>query len=618
MALTLLNLSEARAAGVPLKPENGLNGAPPLHGAPALDGAPVTTKRAVDPTMGMPVGAGTMGGFQAARINRLTGDWAAWSRSADQELFTDLRILRARARQLALNNPLAARYLQLLRQNIVGPEGILFASKIEAPEEKAKRKKKPATVAAVNPDGTPKVNPDGTPAMVPVTEPLPVPVQTGPINGSNVDAINEAIETAWFDWCKLGNCTVGGKQTWTELLNQIVETMGREGEVVIRKVHGSQYKNGFALQLLDNDQLDDTMLQLRPGPGGNEVRLGVEVDGLGKPVAYYLWDGNPYESFSATVNKKRIPAEQVLHVYIQHRAGQSRGYPWIAPAMFDVKMLDGYLEAEVLAARVGANQCMLLESDLGDDYIGAGDGPDGSGYQNVGGTTQMNLEPATINTLPPGTKAVAFKPEHPAGAFPAFLKSVIRFIASGLGVAYTTLSNDLEGVSYSSARVGMLDERDHWSTLQRFVIDHVCVPVFEEWLRSALLRGQLKGVPLNFDLVNQAKWEGRSWDWVDPHKDAQGQVLAIQNGLTTHTKALAEQGMDFEATMKQLAKEKAYITKLGLKLGTDAQGKADSEVNNAEPFAVPNPGKPPTGPGGGEGADDQAYTSGKKTAPPGE
>lgn len=586
MELTLLNLSEARAA------------------------LPVTTKRELDKTMGMPIGAGTMGGFQAARINRLTGDWAAWSRSADQELFTDLRILRARSRQLAINNPLAARYLQLLRQNIVGPEGILFASKIEAPEVKAKHVKKPA----VNPDGTPKLNPDGTPAMAP--EPLPVPVMTGPINGNNVEAINETIEAAWQDWCKLGNCTVDGKQTFTELLNEIVETMGREGEVVIRKVRGGQYKNGFALQLLDNDQLDDTMLQLR-GFGGNSVRLGVEVDALAKPVAYYLWDGNPYESFSAVVSKKRVPADQVLHVFIQHRAGQSRGYPWIAPAMFDLKMLDGYLEAEVLAARVGANQCMLLESDMGEGYTGAGDGPDGEGYQNAGGTQQMNLEPATINQLPPGMRAVPFKPEHPAGAFPAFLKSVIRFIASGLGVAYTTLSNDLEGVSYSSARVGMLDERDHWSTLQRFVIDHICVPVFEEWLRSALLRGNLKGVPVNFDLVNQGKWEGRSWDWVDPHKDAQGQVLAIQNGLTTHTKALAEQGMDFEATMKQLAKEHKFIAGLGLKLGTDVQGKADSEVDDAEPFAVPNPGKPPTGPGGGEGADDQAYADGTKKAPKG-
>ena len=570
MALTLLDLSEARAGlplntSTPLKPENGLNGAP----APA----PALTKRAADPFVGIPTGVGMVGAFQAARINRLTGDWASWSRSADQELFTDGRILRARARQLAINNPLAARYLQLIRQNVVGPEGILFASKIEVSTKLASQKE--------------------------------------------VDAINETIEAAWKVWCKLGNCTVDGKQSFDEMVSGLVECLGREGEILVRKVHGAKYKNGFAVQVLDPDQLDDTMLQLRPGPGGNEVRLGVEVDGLGKPVAYYLWDGNPYESFSATVNKKRIPAEQVLHVFIQHRPGQSRGYPWMAPAMMTTKMVDGYSEAEVVAARMHANQCLMLESEMGEGYRGAGDGPDGTGYQNAGGSTQMTMEPGSIFELPPGMKPFAFNPQHPNTAFPSFMKSMIQFIASGLGVAYTTLSNDLEGVSYSSARVGMLDERDHWSTVQKFVIDHVCVPIFEEWLRSALLSGQLKGVPLNFDLVNQGKWEGRSWDWVDPHKDAQGQILAIQNGLTTHTKALAEQGMDFEATMKQLKKEKDLLTKLGLKLGTDAMGKADSEVNSAEPFAVPNPGKPPTGPGGGEGADDQAFASGTKKAPAG-
>ena len=63
-------------------------------------------------------------------------------------------------------------------------------------------------------------------------------------------------------------------------------------------------------------------------------------------------------------------------------------------------------------------------------------------------------------------------------AFADFHASVLRSVASGLGISYVTLANNLEGISYSSIRQGATEERDNLRVIQRFLIQHLAEPVF--------------------------------------------------------------------------------------------------------------------------------------------
>jgi capsid protein len=74
--------------------------------------------------------------------------------------------------------------------------------------------------------------------------------------------------------------------------------------------------------------------------------------------------------------------------------------------------------------------------------------------------TQMDAEPLLIQELLPGQEFAEFNPTHPTTAYKDFMKAVLRSIARGLGMAYTTLTGDLEAVNYSSIRAGLLSERD--------------------------------------------------------------------------------------------------------------------------------------------------------------
>jgi capsid protein len=90
----------------------------------------------------------------------------------------------------------------------------------------------------------------------------------------------------------------------------------------------------------------------------------------------------------------------------------------------------------------------------------------------------MQADPGTFHNLPAGVDFKGFEPQFPSNDFESFHKSILRGIASGLGVSYTSLSNDLEATSYSSIRQGALEERDFYKNITSFVIEHFIRPVF--------------------------------------------------------------------------------------------------------------------------------------------
>jgi capsid protein len=64
--------------------------------------------------------------------------------------------------------------------------------------------------------------------------------------------------------------------------------------------------------------------------------------------------------------------------------------------------------------------------------------------------------------------------------------------------------------------------------------------------------------------MSDPDWNVRGWEWVDPLKDINASVVAIENGLSTRTLELAKQGLDFEEVLDQLAFEKDLAAEKGV------------------------------------------------------
>lgn len=522
MPLTLLDLSEAKRALRPLAAKRTLT---PNNMQAILSGA-----------------GNTFGGFGAAKPGRLTADWSRIPRAADQILRIDLRFLRARAREQQINSPIAAKFLQMLRTNLVGPHGIQIAFKVEKQRQR-----------------------DSNEALD--------------------DKTNEELQRAWKKWQRREYCTIHGKYTWKDVCRMASDAIGRDGEFIVKKIYVPKQQNpfGFTLQLIQADQLDDNYNRIG-SPKQNQVRLGIEVDRYQKPLFYHLFEGNPYETGMGAANRIPVPADQIYHFFIPRFIGQTRGYPLLAPVMYDMKMLDGYFEAELIAARSGAMMVGAIEQDAPEEFAGDGDMQDGA--------TKLDVENGMFIQLPRGAKLNSVTPEHPTSAFNPFVERSLRLIASGMGVAYHELGNDLAGVNYSSGRLGVLEERDYFMELQNLMIDALCRPVYEDWIKFALLNG---AVDLPFDPDRYTDDEAvefipRRWPWVDPLKDSQAAIADVQNAFDTHSGILHAHGKDWRKIYKQLAVEQAYADELGIEIGTDIRGDALSEINDGSPEEEGSPG----------------------------
>jgi len=513
-----------------------------------------TAKRSMtsESTLGQLGGGSGWMGFNAAKNSRLQNDWPSASRSADQDLVVDLRKLRSRARQQAINSPIATKFLGMVRSNVVGRHGVKLAFKVPAA-----RKTKG--------------------------------------NGGLDEITNETLRQAWHEWGKKGSCTVCGRYSWRDLQRLIVEDTARDGEQLLRKVYVPKSVNpfGFQLQLIDADQLDDTYNQLAAA-NETQIRMGVEVDGNQKPLAYYLFKGNPYEVSFGSAQRVRVPADQIIHWFIAHRTGQTRGYPWFASSMSQLNMLDGYFMAELTGARISSSLLMSIqtEGDNGDDEF-EGDG------LNADGTKAIDINGGTALEMPAGQKLVNNTPSHPTNAFEGFVKQSGRLISSGMNVAYHKLCNDLAGINYSSGRLGELEERDFWMEMQTSLIDNVLEPVYDAWLKSALLN---RAVDLSFGdskrfMGTSLKWEPRRWPWVDPLKDVQASTLLVQNGFDTNASILESQGKDLEDVYAERKREQDLADNLGLKFGTDIRGEGTSEVNSGADTVESGEDEPNSGTG---------------------
>lgn len=471
-----------------------------------------------------PARRGAVHGYAGAAHSRLTQDWYAQLLSSDAHIKRALRTLRGRSRQLVRDNPHAVSFVNLLKSNIVGPDGVRLQSQVRAPDGSLSNEAK---------------------------------------------ALNHRIEESFGRWGEHGACTVDGGLSWVDVQDLAVETMAVDGEYLIRTHEGFDNEFGFALQFLDADQLDE-QYNRSATTGANEIRMGVEVDGFGRPVAYWCWNGHPNDINVRAAGRVRVPASQILHGFRRQRPGQTRGVPWTTPVMFRLNMIDGYEEAEVVAARSGAAKPIYFETKdesadtSGDEDAPSGDAEDGTLDDSGRPLMRMEIEPGVAEQLPYGVVPHQMDPTHPTTAYPAFIKAQLRAVAAGLGVSYNALANDLESVSYSSLRGGALQERDLYRKGHRLLTEQLNRPVFRRWLPMAALTGAVQ-LPTS-EARKWAKdiWQPRGWTWVDPESDIAAEEAGIGLGVRTRRAICSERGVDFEEVLQQLAEEERMAEEYGV------------------------------------------------------
>lgn len=470
-------------------------------------------------------------GFSAADYSRVTASLNGESDHIMRTLRYQGKALRARSRQVVSNTPYGAKFEQMVVSNICGPTPFRLQAKIKNNRGK---------------------------------------FDTG---------ANEMIESGWTAWGKPGACDFEGRLSFADVQRLIARILARDGEYLVRVWEGSQAGPfGLQLQVLDVDRLDEDKNE--DLPNGNTIIAGVEVDGNGRTVAYHLLKRKPRDWQLGVVREYvRIPADQILHGFLPMYAEQVRGVPWMYAAILQLHRLGLFSEAAIIAAQVGASKMGFYQQRGGDQFA-----PDDA-KKDARGNFVQDAEPGEFAIVPEGWEFKDWNPNYPDAQVGPFIKACLRGTASALGVSYHSLANDLEAVNFSSARAGVLEEREQWMLLQAWMVEHFHEQVYQRWLRNAILRRKLPFALDRMDKYQAVYFQPRRWQWVDPKKDVEANIAAIKWGLKSRTEVVAETGRDIEDVMDQLAMEKALAEEKGVAIaeeGSSTEPEEDMEDSDEE------------------------------------
>lgn len=478
--------------------------------------------------------------FAACEVSETLGPWHWDGGFSNQEISMALASMRSHSRDMHKNNGDFKRFITLFTTNVIGHNGFYFKSEA--------------------------------------------------IKGDNDLALDAdaafRLEYHFNRWAKNRKwADVTGVKTFPAICRLAAIHWARDGEAFIFIDRAAQNPYGVSLRIIRPDACPEWLN--RQTNDGNVIRNGVEVNpDTFRPVAYWfdarqednsvpiLWNGRNY-------NLKRIPARDILHIFTQYDECQTRGVPLSHAALKTGKMLEEFNEAELVAARDEANWLGVFHAPLGrEDEIKQLD--EDAGEQ---GNLRRHSRKGHDVVLPQGWNYEAKVPQHPNREVTAFKATMKRDLANAFDVEYANFANDWSGVSYSSVRAGTISERDHWLTLQSDFIDQCCTPFFRVWLESFLsLQASGNFRMSDYNRLSEHTFRGRRWQWVDPMRDVNAAVVAVQNGWKTDAQIAAEYGGDIDDNLEEVAR----LNNLKKKLGISTTAKETPVVDNEESEANEN------------------------------
>lgn len=350
-------------------------------------------------------------GYEGASKSKRLSRWKTSNTSANAETWGGLSTLRSRSRDLRRNNPYAARGIQVITSNVVGP-GIQVQFRKPGSDLK-------------------------------VTTPL---------------------EERWWNWAHTPAIDYDGRHNLFGLQRLISDCVVESGEVLVRRRILSGLAFPVQYQVLEPDFLDTTV---SIGLNGNVVIQGVEFDAQGKRVAYHLFEthpgGNGLDFKPISTKTNRIPASEVYHIFRMDRPGQARGVPWLAPCIVRIKDLDDYEDAQLTRQKIAA--CFVaFVRDIDPNAADSGFGAEGEDCD-----ASEKVEPGMIEDLP-ANKQVEFGNPPGVEGYKDYVMVHLHAIAAGLGITYSALTGDLSQVNFSSGRMGHLEFQRNIDTWRKEII----------------------------------------------------------------------------------------------------------------------------------------------------
>lgn len=380
----------------------------------------------------------------------------------------------------------------------------------------------------------------------------------------------------WADNPRL--CDVNERLTWGQIQAEIRRTSLVSGDVLVVNRNDSRTLLP-KIQLIDGGRVQQP---LDVPQGGNKIVQGVEIDSLGRHVAFWVRQDDG--------TSKRLPAwgeksgrRLAWLVYgCDKQLEDTRGKPLLSLVLQSLKEIDRYRDSVQLKATINAMLAMFIKRD--EDKPGtalmtggavrrtteAANGPAGVS-QEQRRFAMMEQHPGIVmEQLQKGETPHGFQSNGTDEKFGDFEAAIMSVVAWGNGVPPEILTLSFNS-NYSASQAAVNEFKLGMNVTRNDFGASACQPVYVEWLISEALSGKIRANgfleawrdPKQYDIFGawtSASWLGQIKPAVDQSKLVAGYEQQCQAGFMTRDQASRElNGSKYSKNVQKLKRENAAL-----------------------------------------------------------
>lgn len=459
--------------------------------------------------------------------------WTPEARTADGDTLVNLSLIRSRSRDLIRNNPVAKGVVDTIISGVLG-SGLRMISAVNG------------EVLGLTPE--------------------------------QVTEVDGKIEREFSLWAESHYCDIERSMDFYGLQKMCLYQQLEAGDVFsILTSRESQTPYQFTLNILEAEQCATPQKYAY----SDNLKGGVKKDSYGSPVSYFFLKGRRlstpsllnenYTVMQYANEYAEVPVwnkagfKQVVHLFEKTRPGQSRGVPLLAPVMEQLKQLERYAGAELMAAVISGMFTVFVHDDeLRDMPV--------YGRQTAANKTndgELALGSGTIVQLKGGKRIETVNPTRPNSQFQPFFEAIIKQISMGLNLPFEIVVKHFTS-SYSASQGAMLEAWRYFRDKRENFVRYFCAPVYERFFTEAVAKGRIEAPGFNTDPLKRKAWLSCEWigparGMIDEVKEVSAAAERVALGISTlKIEAIRLMGQDWYKILPEIIRESEIIKSKGI------------------------------------------------------
>jgi lambda family phage portal protein len=359
------------------------------------------------------------------------------------------------------------------------------------------------------------------------------------------------VKKIWKDWAESTSCDWYEKSTIYGLQSLVMKEIAEGGDVLIIKRRVKPTGDNILpikIQVLEGDFLDHSKDTMTNDDGGYN-RLGVKYDKLGQLLGYWVYDQHPTDGTGnfTKLDSFFIPKSDCLHVFELLRIGQVRGVPMGIASFIKLSDFSDYEDAQLMRQKVAACFSAFVSGD------------ETSGEGNL-----EHVEPGIIQYLKSG-ETITFADPPQAEGYDAYTTKILQGIAAAYGITYEMLTMDYSKVNFSSGRMAQINVIANFKKWQyNMMVPQMCVPIWNWFIEATMIAGLM---PTRV-ICGCTDWTAPRIQQLDPVKETNARITAIQGGLMTVSECLREDARDPEEFFEEYKSDMDRLKELGINISS--------------------------------------------------